>query len=609
MPTISSLLRSAEATRNKIRSQEDQLAAFQWENSAQTYEDFSSYEKFLNTQSNKARDPSDKITYASKLRSARRSYTSNEIQRQQMSIMEGTGSTRTKLDKVYDLYSQAVTNGDYNLAQNLASQYDSLSIQAQNEAEASAKRGAGRAAASTKKELRSIYSSVTDGDGYVQLPNGEVVKSFKQLSQELQSTGGSVNGQLFKEAFDTYQAIADYFGQVYNTTNSQDVVDYLSNTDYLRNFLEGNAKVDIAGMSLDYNELNNAAVNQDFNNPLYHTTQSYDPATGKVAYKLEKNKTAEYQYVYSAAQGGYVALPINATITNPYDTLGTAITDQGEIIDQTTGKYAGGTKQSNLSKDQYASMSIQNRLANLGYQVTGSNQDGTFNLFDSSTGQTYTAVVQDGKVRYFGAPNDFSGEQAGLYEIDPTKQSGEAVRAVAPDETSDFGVQSAFGGLNSQATPIGNRAMDLFTGKAKPDRTLLSPNAQVSTAPVDLLHQGPAVITQQLQGTTTSVLQNANLYQKELARQQAEAEKERQAAFQLQAGRTRGLNQTVVRNRAMNGAPVRQLRVARPRALPTIKVAAPRPQRKIVVPKQPTRQTTSGLGVTISGSSLQGGFY
>lgn len=611
MASTTSLLRSAQATRNKIRSQEDQLAAFQWESSLQTYDDFKSYSKFLQEQSNKTNDPSDKLTYSSKIRSARRSYTSNEIQRQQMDIMEGRGSTQTKLAKVYDLYSQAVQNGDYNLAQNLASQYDSLSIQAQNEAESSAKRGAASYLKSTKAEIRSIYNSITDGDGYVQLPDGSVVKSFKQLSNELASTGGSVNGKLFQEAFDTYQALADYLGNVYNTTNSQDVVDYLSNREDLRNFIEGTGKVNIAGMKLDYNELNNAAINQDFNNPLYHVTESIDPSTGRTSYKLQKNKTADFQYVYSAKDDGYVPLPINTTIADPNSSLDTILTNEGAVVDPGTKKYRLGTETASLDDKKLKTLSIRNRLENLGYRIMGnvSDTDGTFSIFDTSSGRTYTAVIDgNGKVRYFGEPGQYSGGQAGLYEIDPTAKQGEAVREVAPDETSDFGVMGNFGGLTSQMTPIGRRAADLFTGAAKPERTLLPANTQISTSPVDLLRQGPAVITQNLQGTTNT-LQRADLYRRELERQQQEAEAERQAAFQLQAGRTGGLNQTVVRNRASNGAPVRQLTVAKPRALPTVKVTTAKPKQKIVVPKKPSRQTTSGLGVTIRGSSLQGGFY
>ena len=48
MPSVSSLLRSAESTQKKVRQQEDAIQAYIWESSAQTYDDFVEYQKHLN---------------------------------------------------------------------------------------------------------------------------------------------------------------------------------------------------------------------------------------------------------------------------------------------------------------------------------------------------------------------------------------------------------------------------------------------------------------------------------------------------------------------------------------------------------------------------------
>lgn len=138
MPGISSLLRSAAATRQKIQNQQDAQVAFEWDMSAQTYEDYIAYSKYLNEQSSKTTDPSSRLTYANKIKSAQRSFTSNEIQRSTQSVMEGTSSIADKKNIIQNLYDRAVNNGDMNLAQNLVSTWDGLDKQEQAQAEAAA---------------------------------------------------------------------------------------------------------------------------------------------------------------------------------------------------------------------------------------------------------------------------------------------------------------------------------------------------------------------------------------------------------------------------------------------------------------------------------------
>lgn len=166
MAGVSALLKSASATAAKIQAANDAEVAFEWENSAQTYDDYIAYSNYLQTSAAKTTDPTKLLSYDTKQRTAFRSYTSNEIQRQTQGIIEGNGTIQNKMSTVADLYDQAVANGDYNLAQNLISTWDSLSVQAQNQLSGGGGSGSGTAVATAFKNqvsnLLSSYQSLTD---------------------------------------------------------------------------------------------------------------------------------------------------------------------------------------------------------------------------------------------------------------------------------------------------------------------------------------------------------------------------------------------------------------------------------------------------------------
>ncbi len=134
MPAISSLLRSASAAQKKVQAQQDAILAYNWENSAQTYQDFKEYSDYLSKRASTTSDPSARLTLTSKVRAASRSYTSNEIQRKSLDIMNGRGSLQDKQNTIYELAQQAADNGDNNLLQNLSVQYSQIDKQIQDEA-------------------------------------------------------------------------------------------------------------------------------------------------------------------------------------------------------------------------------------------------------------------------------------------------------------------------------------------------------------------------------------------------------------------------------------------------------------------------------------------
>lgn len=151
MATTSSLLRSALARRKEQSALEDKVADFNWQSSAKTVDDWNAYVQHLqNRVGQSANDLSQQLTYQTKIRSATRSFTSAEIQREQINILEGNGSLQSKQQAIIDLYGLAVGNQDYDLAQNLRQQFDNINIQLQNQAER------GRALASSMAKTQSV---------------------------------------------------------------------------------------------------------------------------------------------------------------------------------------------------------------------------------------------------------------------------------------------------------------------------------------------------------------------------------------------------------------------------------------------------------------------
>lgn len=166
MAGVTSLLKSAATRRQKIQDQQDAEVAYQYSQSAKSLEDFQEYSKYLKDRQVTA-DPSKALTYEKNLNSAQSSYISNEVQRQTINVMEGTGDNQTKQQKLVDLYYQAANSGNYDLAQSLRSQIDSLSITIQNEAETRAAAGQALAGKMATLNANSVADAVDTVKSYI----------------------------------------------------------------------------------------------------------------------------------------------------------------------------------------------------------------------------------------------------------------------------------------------------------------------------------------------------------------------------------------------------------------------------------------------------------
>lgn len=150
MASTSSLLKSAAAARKKVQAYEDDIAAFNWNTSAKTADDYSEYSQHLRNRATSVSDPSNALTYQQKLVTARRSYTSHEIQRQTIDVLEGRGNLQSKRDTIGDFYEAAVANDDLDLAQSLRLQWDNVDRALQAEQEKGRALGATMASAQAK---------------------------------------------------------------------------------------------------------------------------------------------------------------------------------------------------------------------------------------------------------------------------------------------------------------------------------------------------------------------------------------------------------------------------------------------------------------------------
>lgn len=623
MPTTSSLLKTAESARKKKLAYDDDVAAFVFQNSAKTQQDWDEYQDYLRTRQTSAPTGSEKLSYAKKLKSAEDSYVSAEIERTSIDILDGKGTTLDKYNRIGSLYERAVERGNMDLAQNLYYQAKRLEEQMINEQER-AQRVAGAMATNGVKDIKKLIQKLQTSPDTVAISPTEAYKSLDQIGRELK-TNGDTDAGFWNDAKLTTQAITDLVKDAYESASNQEVIDYIENDATLRGVYMGEKAFKIGGQSLSLDEVDLAFRSASANNPLYTVATGKD-ANGASTFKLVKNEVEDFIWALNE-DGTYEAMEVQTRkspekLSQQVSPYGTPLTeaksfksgDKVMLYDPSTGvsteQTLGGSE--TLSKfydprtKKYVytkandAMSVENRLRAKGF---------VFNNGKMTTpdGQTYDNFAIEGdKVRFFGAPNEYSQGVSGLYEINVTdvenfgalgNLNAGTVRAVAPDETSDFGIESEFGGRLSQSSQLGKQATLSMTGLSKYSTPKFSIDQKIDRLAVK--NSGGLRLTggvDDLAGYkagmpgTSSLLQSAGMTSSLKLRQEQDrlAELNRQPA--LQAGPTPGLNQTPVRQIASSGAPVRQLKVTTPApSRQTLSVPLP--------PQQPTRTATvTGVG-------------
>lgn len=636
MPSsVSSLLKSAEARRNKIREQEDAYVAYQYSLSSKTYDDFVAYQAYLQERKNATDDPSKQLSYQKAIDGARKGYTSNEIQRQSIAVMEGAADNYGKYDKMKDLYYMAIDNGDYDAAQGLRLQLDNLSITIQNEEAskaAAAQRSYAAASAAKAKSNKDYIDKLNKGVDYIELPQPitlpdgtqvDVVKPLAMINEELTKQGdtalqGVGAGAVFREAQATMLAIRQALIDQYMGADSQDEIDKLEQT-YgagLQN-IDEKLKFTFGGKSLTAQQLQIAADNQEINNPLYSLKAEYNEATRKNEYRLVANNVDRMEYTRQVDdQGNLFYAPTvvrtsqDALFFGESDRgrgLDTRITDEGSII----GEEKDGKAKTNLGAQEIRTnkaQSLRERLKNLGIEAR---QEGTTLLIRLPGDIERRATIQpDGSIRFFsddGQLREFGVVDRNLGTDDaPSLFRAGEVRAVAPDETSDFAQASAFGGTLSQRSQEGANYLNNYSGRSTLNQLAPVDLRGNRIADVGVANQGRIGYFDDFSGRgapmTSALLQSANFTQGNIQREsEARAaalalQAQQAAAAQLQAANIANLNQAPVQQFASNGVLKRQLQVASLPPAPRIYVAPPAPAQKIssVSVAQPT-QRISGV--------------
>lgn len=313
--SVSGLLSSANAAAKKNRAYEDQLATFEWESSQKTSSDWLTYKSLLEKRVDTASDPSEQLSYMTRLRSAQRSWFSEEIQRESIKIQLGQGSLAEKYSRVVELFNQAVAIGDNNAAQNLLSQINSIDIQLQNEmaSAASAYKDFQANAVKSANELADLvfkqegtFKAWNAATGtYIDLPTlPEINKLFKnpssknnmfeQLGKEAAEQGGGPDGAIvgiFDAAIAAIQGVAqNLYAEASQLTDEAEANKLKNRANALltgTTYEDEGSVFDIAGQKLTLDEMVDArdALNQGYS--LFDTRQ-----TDAGEYVLERKENA-----------------------------------------------------------------------------------------------------------------------------------------------------------------------------------------------------------------------------------------------------------------------------------------------------------------------------
>lgn len=599
MATTTALLKSASSTQKKIQAQADAEVAFNWENSAQTYEDYQAYANYLTDQSNKTSDPSQSLSYATKLRTANSSYVGNEIQRQTQAVIEGGSTNTDKYGKILDFYKQALDSGNDSLAQNLRSQLDSLSVTIQNEQQSAQTLARGMAAdnVTTVQDYVATQQDIVKqwGDVYAKYGAAGLNDSLQQYAEQ----------QGLKTAPSYFDVLAGVIGQpdVNGNYPPDSILGALStaaagldpvNANKLRldmnKVIDGTTKFDMPGISggVSYTDIIDALDAQRAGQNIYSIGQK----DGKNVFI----KNSLDNYVWGQDANGQMRLI--STYAPTKDNFG----GDSNILSRDSNGNMLDSK-GNVTKD--ASKAVRVKYNDLiqaaGFTIVGTNSDGSIQLahstktagtnLDVTGGGEFSAVIDDtGNLRF--KETDAAGN-TNVYSLgfgydsngNPTGNGADVqLKQLTGDNTSVFGDTGYF---KSHANDVGQQLIKQIIGQtdvnfnpgvpsilhAPTGGTDVNPSGRALTT-TDLL--GESAMTQRLQGLAAA------------SAAQSTANPQFQNTPQLQATPTYGLNQTPV---PANSA----LKVSNAPPAPKISVAAPAPTPAItkVSVAVPTQQISS----------------
>lgn len=335
--STTSLLRSYQSRQKSIRDWEDQVKDFEWQYGAKSDAEYLAYINYYEGRRQYAEDNSDLLAIESKQKQAFRAYKSNKITEASIDIIEGRQPAEYKLRVLEGLYTDAVANEDFDLAQSLRLQIDNEIVKMQEDALGGGSGGGGGSSSSSiAKEqynaLRDYQDEIKNGKAInspyeYENKNGEImpltIDGINQLISEygLDAANAKIQEGLSKAGAGEYSGLdplelatnimysqVDAAEQFASTIND---IDYGGRANNLVAELKSTNYVMLAGQKFtlqdlidtaDYNRL--SAINDLGGESRYKTVYK----NGK--YEIQEQTTVAHSFAYDPMTGDITLTPV-----------------------------------------------------------------------------------------------------------------------------------------------------------------------------------------------------------------------------------------------------------------------------------------------------------
>ena len=444
MPGVTSLLRSAQAAQKKVQAQKDAQMAYDYSNSAKTYDDYLKYTDYLQKRSKSVTDPSTALTLQKTFDSAYKGYISNEIQRATIDTLEGRGTSIDKYNKIYGFMDQAMKAGQYDLAQNLNLQLDNLYVNIQNEAQ----RAQDAAERLSEMEQRHAEKKAKEGAA-ANLSMGKALEAGLESLNQAFAKGGQ---KAYNEAAKTFvqqnkQLIESLTGQKLPKDASTNIGQVIAGT--------------IKGIGIYYSMAADAISVTDPEKAVEYMDKAQSIASGIKKYKtpagdmsyVDAQEFAKNQSLYGQVQNkqtGQFELARHAL-------AGYQVDEQGNVTKQTTPYFEGDAPNGIIdkAKAKIQKLSDQKQLEKLGFGAIKYNEkEGTYTVQLSSDTNKWFKATDLGLPD--GAKINLIKTAQGFQYVDPT---GKNLYNIAIDKAGLGGVYK-IDNLNKQTHLSGQYGFD-----------------------------------------------------------------------------------------------------------------------------------------------------
>jgi hypothetical protein len=355
----SQLLRSQTSRQQAIWQQEDQWIDYEWSLSDKSAEALAFYTNHYADRANSPMVNPDKLlSYQKKLTSANRAYTSNEIQRASISVIEGNLPDQYKLDTLMRLYDRAIENEDYDLAQGLRLQADNQAVRIQNQAASGGGYGGSGTSAAEKEYIagvKKLAQGVQSGRvefrpgltvqqiANVVATNGnnaamDLILAYSDPSEHAGLADSTPLQAIYSTIASGYQELMEYANKVSDPVSRAELVNDI-------NYRLSQDSVDIGGKKINLQTLEKIANDEAEGNPsmrLIKTPEGFSWANNQIIDQQIRFDEAGQPYSYTR-YGDANAATIATGYTDPNKKL-------AYKLDKASGQYIVATEEEAYNK-------------------------------------------------------------------------------------------------------------------------------------------------------------------------------------------------------------------------------------------------------------------